>query len=143
MRLPGLLFALLLPVLAWGGERGQPLVQVYNTQELGGGHLNDSLIELPDGRLAVGNVGGLLLFGGRWRMFNHPKMLGGAKHLNCARQTGASPHSTATPAISSTTAAAGGSGPAWRRRFPKTNAHLLPRSTSSMTAPARAFGWCC
>lgn len=82
MRLPGLLIALLLPLLAWSSERGQPLVQVYNTQELGGGHLNDSLIELPDGRLAVANVGGLLLFdGARWRMFNHPKMLGGAKHL--------------------------------------------------------------
>ncbi len=82
MRLPALLFAMLLPLLAWGSERGRPLVQVYNTQELGGGHLNDSLIELSDGRLAVGNVGGLLLFdGARWRMFNHPKMLGGAKHL--------------------------------------------------------------
>ena len=82
MRLPGLLIALLLPLLAWSSERGLPLVQVYNTQELGGGHLNDSLIELPDGRLAVGNVGGLLLFdGARWRMFNHPKILGGAKHL--------------------------------------------------------------
>lgn len=80
--MPGLLFALLMPLLAWASERGQPLVQLYNTQELGGGHLNDSLIELPDGRLAIGNVGGLLLFdGARWRMFNHPKMLGGAKHL--------------------------------------------------------------
>lgn len=68
---------------SWAGERGRPLVEVYNAQEVGGGHLNNSFIELPDGRLAVANAAGILMFdGARWRVFDHPDRLGGVRKLS-------------------------------------------------------------
>jgi len=81
----GLLAALALAGPLAASERGQPLVEVYDAQELGGGHINEALVELGDGRIAVGNVGGVLLFdGARWRMFNHPERLGGVQQLAVA-----------------------------------------------------------
>jgi hypothetical protein len=68
--------------LPHASERGKPLVEVYNSEELGGGHANESFLELPDGRIAVANVGGVLLFdGARWRWFKHPELLGGVRRL--------------------------------------------------------------
>ncbi len=79
------LVALLLAGALTAGERGRPLVEVFNAQEIGGGHINESLIELPDGRIAAANIGGVLLYdGARWRMFDHPDMLGGMRQLALA-----------------------------------------------------------
>ena len=77
-----LAIAMLMGDAVTAGERGKPLVEVYDSEELGGGHANESVIELPDGRIAVANIGGVLLFdGARWRMFKHPLLLGGMRRL--------------------------------------------------------------
>ena len=81
----GLLVALALAGPLPASERGQPLVEVYDAQELDGGHINEALVELGDGRIAAVNVGGVLLFdGARWRMFGHPDALGGLQQLAVA-----------------------------------------------------------
>jgi len=64
------------------GERGSPVVQVYNAQMLGGASVNTDLAQLADGRLLVANMVGLLRFDGvRWELATHPAKLGGMEHL--------------------------------------------------------------
>ncbi len=73
--------------LVAGGERGSPPVQVYETQPLGGAHLNTHLLQLPDGRLCVSNMVGLLRFDGvRWLLATHPRALGGMEFLSLGPQ---------------------------------------------------------
>jgi signal transduction histidine kinase/DNA-binding response OmpR family regulator len=83
MRLLGLLIALLLPLVTSAGERGSPIVQTYNAQLLGAAHISTHLLQLPDGRLWVTNMHGLLRFdGARWLVVRHPKDLGGMEFLS-------------------------------------------------------------
>lgn len=56
--------------------RGRWPVQSWVTQDLGAAQDNYDLVQLPDGRLLVANLGGLLLYdGARWRFWNHPDKL--------------------------------------------------------------------
>ena len=76
-------------VLAMGaaraGERGSPPIQVYDAQQLGGAHISSDLVTLPDGRLLVVNMYGLMQFDGvRWTVTRHPRELGGMQHLSLA-----------------------------------------------------------
>jgi signal transduction histidine kinase/DNA-binding response OmpR family regulator len=54
-------------------ERGALMYEVYPTRVYQGGPLNISAQMMPDGRLAVANGLGLLIFdGSTWRLFKHP-----------------------------------------------------------------------
>ena len=57
-------------------ERGKPVVDVIVTQDFHAAHENRAILTLPDGRIAVSNLGGLMVFdGARWRYQPHPKKL--------------------------------------------------------------------
>jgi len=59
-------------------ERGAPLVETYDVQELGGAQTTRAVDLLGDGRLVIGTVGGPFLFDGeRWEEQHHPQLLGG------------------------------------------------------------------
>lgn len=71
-----------LPCTAAASERGSPELQIYDAQMMGGSNLNTDLAQLPDGRLLVANMVGLLRFDGvRWELATHPRKLGGMEHL--------------------------------------------------------------
>jgi signal transduction histidine kinase/DNA-binding response OmpR family regulator len=71
--------------LLQASERGKPIIDVIVTQDLLAAHQNNAVLELPDGRIAVSNIGGLLLFdGARWRFWNHPNRLGDLSNLALA-----------------------------------------------------------
>lgn len=57
-------------------ERGRPEVRVWTSQDWGAAAENRRLHELPDGRMLVSNIGGLMAFdGARWRYWNHLRLL--------------------------------------------------------------------
>ncbi len=65
------------------GERGSPLVQVYDAQQLEAAHVSTEVLQLPDGRIMVSNLGGLLRFDGvQWLYVRHPRELGGMEFLS-------------------------------------------------------------
>jgi signal transduction histidine kinase/DNA-binding response OmpR family regulator len=64
-------------------ERGSPHVESYDAQTLEGAHISTQVGQMPDGRLVVANMRGLLRFDGvRWELAKHPRGLGGMEHLS-------------------------------------------------------------
>jgi signal transduction histidine kinase/CheY-like chemotaxis protein len=81
--IPALLSWLLLAAPAWGGERGSPLVEVYDLQQMLGAHISTDFVQLADGRLCADNMRGLFRFdGARWELTGHPNSLGGMQYLS-------------------------------------------------------------
>ena len=80
----GLLIALLfVGAFSHCSERGKPVVQVIVTQDFHAAHENRGILTLPDGRIAVSNLGGLMIFdGARWRYQAHPKKLANLSMLS-------------------------------------------------------------
>lgn len=73
----------LLSSVCLAGERGSPWVQVYEAQTIEGAHVSTHIAQLPDGRLVVANMSGLLRFDGvRWEITKHPRGLGGMEYLS-------------------------------------------------------------
>ena len=82
--IPALLLGwLLVASPVWSGERGSPLVEVYDAQQMLGANISTDLLQLPDGRVCVANMRGLFRFdGARWELTGHPKALGGMQFLS-------------------------------------------------------------
>lgn len=56
--------------------RGKWPVEAWVSQEIGAAHDNNFITQLPDGRVLISNLGGLLAYdGARWRFWNHPDRL--------------------------------------------------------------------
>lgn len=83
MRGIGALVCLLATGICLASERGSPYVESYDVQALEGAHISTQIGQLPDGRLVVANMRGLLRFDGvRWELARHPQGLGGMEHLS-------------------------------------------------------------
>lgn len=81
----GLNIALCLSPCA-ASERGAPIIEVYDVQELGGAQTTRAIATLADGRLVVGTVGGPFVFDGeQWAEHHHPQLFGGFHGAPSAR----------------------------------------------------------
>jgi signal transduction histidine kinase/DNA-binding response OmpR family regulator len=83
MRSFGIVSLLVVAGACLASERGSPHVESYDAQTLEGAHISTQVGQMPDGRLVVANMRGLLRFDGvRWELAKHPRGLGGMEHLS-------------------------------------------------------------
>ncbi len=63
-----------IPAFAFGSERGRSIISSYDSQVIGASSLNNNVLELPGGKIAIANAKSLMIFDGqRWRTFDHPQ----------------------------------------------------------------------